>query len=180
MTQRSITHYVQTALALDSLSSQNKWNTEVQAGHIGPVTFFAKNTDQPFSILCLRPYGFATGSRTDIRDFGVHVCIMPFFPASGRTAPRSRFRVRYPEPWFPSAILVLVPFGKKTLVSHGTSPNPSTSASPNGVQLTWKPLGVYSVYTFRRILSFIPGSQSDVVAAWIWWGGDDSWHMRSH
>ena len=69
-----------------------------EPGHIGPVTFFAKNTDQPFSILCLRPYGFATGSRTDIRDFGVHVCIMPFFPASGRTAPRSRFRVRYPEP----------------------------------------------------------------------------------
>ena len=76
----------------------------------------------------------ASGSRTNIAYLACR-CACAIFPASGRTAPRSRFRVRYPEPWFPSAVLVLWFLAKKHWSPHGISPNPPTPASPNGVQL---------------------------------------------
>ena len=68
------------------------------------------------------------------KQMGSFLKTVAIFPASGRTAPRSRFRVRYPEPWFPSAVLVLVLLAKKHWSPPGTSPNPPTTASLNGVQ----------------------------------------------
>ena len=106
-----------------------------EPGHIGPVTFFAKNTDQPFSILCLRPYGFATGSRTDIGILACRCALCHFSrhqegphrgPGSGYDTQNRDSRLRY---WFWFLL------AKKHWSPPGTSPNPPTTASLNGVQM---------------------------------------------